>query len=95
MIVGLDPAEIFDMRLQELGRLKISKAGKRHQLVVGALQRALAGCTVVADDEIDQRIVDDLEILQRVDEEADVMVGVLHEAREDLHLTHENRLHLR
>ena len=87
VIVGLDPAEFFDMRLQELRRLKIGKAGKRHQLVVGALQGALARGAVVADDQIDQRVVDDVEILQRVDEEADVIVGMLHEAREDLHLT--------
>ena len=53
---------------------------------------SLRGGAVVADDVVDQRVVQDLEVRERVDEPADVMVGVLQEAGIHLHLTREHRL---
>ena len=58
------------------------------------LQRALGRRTVVADDVVDQRIVEDAEILERVDQAADVMVGLLEESRVDLHLPRQHRLEI-
>ena len=51
-----------------------------------AVERALGRGAVVADDVVDQRVVEDAQLLQRVEQAADVVVGVLHEARIDLHL---------
>jgi hypothetical protein len=39
----------------------------------------------VADDHVDERVVEDLELGERVDEAADMVVGVLEEARVGLH----------
>ena len=66
----------------------------RH-LVEGALERALGRRAVVADDQVDQRVVEDVHVLERIDQPADVMVGVLHERGVDLHLALEHRLELR
>ena len=45
------------------------------------VRRALGGGAVVADDVVDERVVEDLEVGERVDQPADVVVGVLEEAR--------------
>ena len=58
------------------------------------LQRAFGGGAVVADDVVDDRVVEDLEVLEGVDQTADVVVGVLEEAGVDLHLAREHRLEL-
>ena len=63
-------------------------------LVEGALQRAFGRRAVVADDQVDQRVVEDVHVLERIDQPADVMVGVLHERGVDLHLALEHRLEL-
>ena len=55
-------------------------------------ERALGGGAVVADDRVDQRVVEDLQVSERVEEPADVMIGVLHEPGVDLHLPGEDRL---
>ena len=60
-----------------------------------ALERAFGRGAVVADDHVDQRVVQDAEVLERVDQPPDMMVGVLQEAGIDLHLAGEDRLHLR
>ena len=51
-----------------------------------SVDRALGGGAVVADDVVDERVLEDAEILERVDQPADVVVGVLEEAGVDLHL---------
>ena len=56
------------------------------------LRRALGGGAVVADDVVDERVVEDAELVEGVDEPADVVVGVLQEAGVDLHLAGEHRL---
>ena len=55
-------------------------------LVVAAVERALGGGAVVADDVVDERVVGDAQPGQRVEQPADVVIGVLHEARVDFHL---------
>jgi hypothetical protein len=47
---------------------------------------------VVADDAVDQRVVEHLEFAQRFDQTPDMVVGVLHEPGVDLHLAGEHRL---
>ena len=69
------------------------KAGQRRHLVETALQRAFGRGAVVADDQVDQGVLQDAQILERVDQTADVMVRVLQEAGIDLHLAREHRLH--
>ena len=49
---------------------------------------------VVADDVVDERVVEHAEVVERVDEPPDVVVGVLEEAGVDLHLAGEDRLEL-
>ena len=63
-------------------------------LVEGALQRAFGRRAVVADDQVDQRVVEDRRCPERVEHPADVMVGVLHERGVDFHLALERRLEL-
>ena len=53
-----------------------------------------AGRAVVADDVVDDRVVEDAEVVDRVDHPADVVVGVLEEPRVHLHLALEHRLEL-
>ena len=67
---------------------------KMKQLVEPAVQRPLGARAVVADDVVDQRVVEELEVVERVDEPADVVVGVLEEAGVDLHLAGEHGLQL-
>ncbi len=47
---------------------------------------------VVADDVVDERVLEDAEILERVDEPSDMVVGVLEEAGVDLHLARKDGL---
>ena len=65
----------------------------RH-LVERALQRAFGRGAVVADDQVDQRVVEHLQVLERVEQPADVVVGVLHERGVHFHLALEHRLEL-
>ena len=92
VVVGLGGAELVDSLGHELGRLDPCRAVESDHLVERALRSSLGRGAVVADDVVDQRVVEDLEVRERVDQAADVMVGVLHEARVDLHLAREHRL---
>ena len=78
----------------ELGRLELGRAVEHHQLVEGAAEGALGGRPVVADDVVDEGVVEDPELLEGVDEPTDVVVRVLEEAGVDLHLAGEHRLQL-
>ena len=64
----------------------------REALVGGAVHGALGAGAVVADDHVDQRVVEDAELLQRVEQPADVVVGVGEEPGVHLHLAGECRL---
>ena len=50
---------------------------------------------VIAEDVVDQRVVERPEILDRVDEATDFVVGLLEEPGVDLHLARQHRLELR
>ena len=56
--------------------------------------RAFGRGTVVADDVVDDRVLEDPEVVDRVDQPADVVVGVLEEPGVDLHLPGQHRLEL-
>jgi hypothetical protein len=83
---GLGAAELVEPAGQELGRLQRAHAVEADQLVERALERALGGGAVVADDVVDERVVERADLLQRVDQQADVVVGVLQEPGVVLHL---------
>ena len=92
VVVRLGGAELVDVGRHELGGLERRRAVQREQLVEGAVGRALGAGPVVADDVVDQRVVEDLELLERVDDPPDGMVGVLQESGVDLHLAGQDRL---
>ena len=94
VVVGARRAELVELADHELGRLELGHAVEVGHLVEGAVHGALGRRAVVADDVVDDRVVEDLEGLQGVDDPADVVVGVLEEAGVHLHLPLEDRLEL-
>jgi hypothetical protein len=67
---------------------------KADHLVEGALQGALGRRAVVADDVVDERVVEDADLFECADEAADVVVHVLEEAGVVFHLARQDRPHL-
>ena len=94
VVVGVRGAEVVDLGQQELGRLDARHAVERGHLVEAAVHRALGRRAVVADDVVDQRVVEDAEVVEGVDDPADVVVGLLEETGVDLHLARQHRLEL-
>ena len=94
VVVGPRRAEVVDPRGHELHGLEAARAVEDDELVEAAVRRPFRGGAVVADDHVDERVVEDLQLLERVDQPPDVVVGVLHEARVDLHLAREHRLQI-
>ncbi len=88
-------AEALELREHELGGLEGGHPVEVGHLVERALERPLGRGAVVADDVVDERVVQDLEFLEGIDDPADVEVGVLEEAGVDLHLPLEHRSQLR
>jgi hypothetical protein len=94
VVVGLRGPELVDPCGHELGRLDVGGAVEGEQLVEGAVQGAFGRGAVVADDQIDQGVVQDLQLSQGIDEPADMMVGMLKEPGVHLHLPGQHRLQL-
>ena len=94
VVVGVRPAEEVDLRREKLRGFERAHPVEDRHLVEAAVRRALSRRAVVADDQVDQRVVEDLQILERVDEPAEMMVGVLEECGIDLHLAGEDRPHV-
>ena len=92
VVVRLRPAELFVPFHQEFRGLQGRQAVEVGHLVVGTIQRAFRRGAVIADDVIDERVVEDVELLQAVDQASDMVVGVLEEPRIDLHLAAQDRL---
>ena len=92
VVIRLGAAELLVSLHQEFRGLEGRQAVEVGHLVVGAVQRALGRGTVVADDVVDESVVEDVELLQTVEQAADVVVGVLEEPRIDLHLAAQYRL---
>ncbi len=84
--------EIVDVRRHELGGLECSCAIEHHQLVERPLHRSFRARAVVADDVVDERVIEDAEVLERIDQPPEVVVGVLEKACVDLHLASKDRL---
>ena len=95
VVVGLGRAEIVDLREQEFFRLDAWHAVQHRHLIEAAVDRALGGGAVVADDVIDQRVVEHAEIGKRIHEAPDMVIDLLQEAGIDLHLARENGLQVR
>ena len=96
VVVGIRRAELVDVLYQELGRHQVRnpEAVEGQHLVERALERAFGTGAVVADDVVDQGVVEDLQVRQRIDQPPDVVVGVLEESGVDLHLARQDRFHL-
>ncbi len=92
MVVRAGAAELVDLRDHEVDRLEVALAVEVGHLVEGALQGALGRCAVVADDVVDQRVIEDIQLLEGVEHPPDLVVGVFHEAGVDLHFALEHRL---
>ena len=92
VVVGLRARRVCRACHQELRRLEGCQAVEVGHLVVRAVERALGRGAVVADDVVDQRVVEDAELLQPVEQAADVVVGVLQEAGVDFHLAAQDGL---
>jgi hypothetical protein len=94
VIVGLWPAELVQPRVEERRRLDGGHAVEVDHLVERAVQGALGGGAVVADDVVHQGVVEGADLPQRIEQAADVMVGEFEEARVDFHLPAQHRLEI-
>ena len=92
VIVGFRPAELVEPRHQEFGRLDGGSPVEVDHLVERAVERAFGRRAVVAEDVIDQRVVEQVELFQIVQQASDMVVGVLQESRVDFHLAAQHRL---
>src|SRR5207302_3287158 len=81
MVVGIGRAEVVDLGQKELRGLDSGKTVESAHFVEAAVRRAFGRRTVVADDVVDQRIVQDSEALDRVDQPAHLVVRVFQETR--------------
>ena len=63
VVGGFRAAEVVDLAHQELGRLDPAHPVEHRDLVEATVRRPLGGGAVVADDVVDQRVVEDAEIL--------------------------------
>ena len=94
VVVRLRGSELVDPGGHELRRLQGGCTVEGHHLVERPVQGPLGRGAVVADDHVDERVVEDLQLGEGVDQPADVVVGVLEEPRVDLHLPRQHRLQL-
>ena len=85
-------AEVLYVLPHELDGLQPECPIEDDQLVEAAIGGALGRGAVVADDVVDEGVVEDLEVGQGIDQPPDVVVGVLEEPGEHLHLAGEHRL---
>ena len=90
VVEGLRRAEVVDPGRHEFGRLDVGYAVQSQHLVECASRCSLRRSTVVADDVVDQGVVESPEIFNGVNEPAEVMVCVLEKTRVHLHLAGEN-----
>jgi hypothetical protein len=65
---------------------------ERQDFVERAVRGTFGAGAVVADDVVDERVVEDPEVSERIDQPAEMVVGVLQESGVDLHLASEYRL---
>ncbi len=89
--IGVAAAPVVNVLHQELGRLQFRHAVEVDHLVEGAVERPFGRGAVVADDVVDEGVVEDLGLLEQVDQPADLVVGVLEEPGVDLHLAAQER----
>jgi hypothetical protein len=86
VVVGLRSAQLVEPLHQELRGLDRRHAVEVEHLVERPVERALRRGAVVADDVVDQGVVEHTQLLHAVQQAADVVVGVFQEARIHLHL---------
>ena len=95
VVAGFRSAEVVDLAHEEFRSLEPGHSVEHGYLVEAAVRRAFRGGAVVAEDVVDQRVVEDFQVLQRVEQAADMVVSMLEERGIDLHLAGENRLERR
>ena len=94
VVVGLRRAEVIDLGQQELGGFDFRHAVQHRHLVEGAVQGAFGRGAVVADDVVDQGVLEHAQVVEGVDEAPNLVVGLLEEAGVELHLAGQHRLQL-
>ena len=92
VVVRRRSSELVDPGRHELGRLQVIRTVEDEHLVERPVDGALRRGPVVADDVVDQRVIQDAEILDRIHQPPDMVVGVLQEPGIHLHLTGQHRL---
>jgi hypothetical protein len=90
VVVGIGSAEFIEAGGEELRSFEGCQAIEVGHFVIGPVEGAFGGGAVVADDVVDEGVVEDLEFLEHFDDPADVMIGVFEEAGVDLHLPAED-----
>src|SRR6202000_2770509 len=91
MVVCLRSTDFVEVFLPEIQRLVLRATVGGRGEHEGAVEAAFRRGTVIADDEIDQRIVEYAEFLERVDDATGVEGRVLKKRRVDLHLVRKDR----
>ena len=92
VVVGAGRAELGRLGAQEVRRLQHAQAVEVDRLVEAALGGALGRGAVVADDVVDQRVIQQVQVVQGLHQPADLGVGVGQEPGVDLHLAGQHRL---
>jgi hypothetical protein len=91
VVVGGGGTDVVDVGDEVVGRLELGCPVEQEHLVDAAVDCAFGTRAVVADDVVDERVVEDLEVVEGVEQPADVEVRVLEEPGIDLHLALEDR----
>ena len=86
VVVGIRAAKLVKPGAKELWRFERGHSVEIQHFVERAVQRALGRCAVIADDQINERVVQDVQFLQAIQQAPNVVVRVLHETRVDFHL---------
>ena len=94
VVVGAGRAELVHLGHHEPGGLQRGHPVEVRHLVEGAVNGAFGGRAVIANDVVDDRVVEGADLLDGIDDPADVMVGVLQEPGVYLHFPLEHRLEL-
>src|SRR6266496_5972785 len=93
-IVGVRfwPTKLVDPLHHELRRLQGCRTVEVDHFVKSPVECAFCRCAVVADDVIDESVIQNIELLEAVEQSSNVMVCVLHKSCVIFHLPSKNGL---
>ena len=81
VVVGIRSAQLVQVRHEKLRCLEGSKTIEVRHFVVRPIQCALGRGSVVADDVVDERIIEKVQLFQEAHDTSDMVVRVLHVTR--------------